>query len=238
MRQLTRTKRWFGTALVTAILLGPTASVAAAAEIWEILSFKQQGISDDVLIALIESDGSEFHLTAPDVQMLHNKGLSDRVILAMLKTAKKRGDVPAPPPPAVPRDVPLLPVDPNAPPPDQMPPSGLSAPVEIFTEPPPAEQPAEPPPPQIIEVYVPVPVEVPVVVSGSIAHHSRPPVASPPIVTAPAVKPEYWGWGGERRPGTWDEPSRVVVAKPAGPNNQVGSNGLGAQPTPKRIGGS
>jgi hypothetical protein len=90
----------------------------------------------------------------------------------------------------------------------------------------------------IQEVYVPIAVAVPVVVGaigGSNDHHVRPPVVAPPAV---AVQPQYWGWGGERRPGTWDPPSPVVVAKPAGANGQVGSNGLGAPGNPKRIGGS
>jgi len=227
-------KRALGTALVAAILLGPLASLAAGAEIWELLSFKRQGISDDVLIALIETDGSEFHLTAGDVQMLHDKGLSDRVILAMLKTAKKRVDAPAPPL-APQTDVPLLPVDPNAPPPDQQPPAGASTYVGA---PLPADDqtmapPPEPPAPLVQEIYV--PIAVPVVVGAVVSRPDHHPIAPQPV----AVKPEYWGWGGERRPGTWDPPSPVVVvAKPAGPSSSVGSNGLGAPGNPKKIGGS
>ena len=45
------------------------------------------GLSDEVLIALIETDGSTFQLSANDILQLHKAGLSNAVILAMQKTA-------------------------------------------------------------------------------------------------------------------------------------------------------
>jgi hypothetical protein len=79
------------------VLLGPMQGRASAVPIQELLEFKGK-LSDDVLVALIESDGSVFHLSIGDVAALKDKGLSEKVILAMLKTATKQATTPAPPP--------------------------------------------------------------------------------------------------------------------------------------------
>src|SRR5262249_20548976 len=79
------------------VLLGPMQGRASAVTIQELLEFKGK-LSDDVLVALIESDGSVFHLSIGDVASLKEKGLSEKVILAMLKTAtKERATTPAAP---------------------------------------------------------------------------------------------------------------------------------------------
>jgi hypothetical protein len=64
-------------------------TVATTTTIRELLQLKAAGVSDDVLIALIESDGSVFRLTAEDIIDLRRQGLSERVILAMLATARR-----------------------------------------------------------------------------------------------------------------------------------------------------
>ena len=79
------------------VLLGPMQGRASAVTIQELLEFKGK-LSDDVLVALIESDGSVFHLSIGDVAALKEKGLGEKVILAMLKTATKPATRPAPPP--------------------------------------------------------------------------------------------------------------------------------------------
>jgi hypothetical protein len=114
--------------------------------------------------------------------------------------------------------------------------SGREAPVEVpppLTEPPPNQEPPEPqvvvidhhdqPVERIREVPVAVPVFIPV--SSSRLRHrpidrsfdasefvpfqSGPPAARP--VRAP--EPVYWGWGGKRRPDSWD-PARGEVKPP------------------------
>ena len=75
------------------VLLGPMQGRASAVTIQELLEFKGK-LSDDVLVALIESDGSVFHLSIGDVAALKDKGLSEKVILAMLKTATKQATTP------------------------------------------------------------------------------------------------------------------------------------------------
>ena len=113
------------------VLLGPMQGRASAVTIQELLEFKGK-LSDDVLVALIESDGSVFHLSIGDVAALKDKGLSEKVILAMLKTATKQQTTPAPPP-MVPQPQPVY-----APPP-----------ADPYGQPPQYAQ--EPPPPVIYD---------------------------------------------------------------------------------------
>ena len=71
------------------LVLMVTAAPAFAVTIRDLLNLKAAGMSDDILIALIQTDGSIFHLTADDVIALNRQGLSERVILAMIETARK-----------------------------------------------------------------------------------------------------------------------------------------------------
>src|SRR5215467_7191414 len=75
--------------LVAAVLLGPAACLAFSTTVEDLIKLKNNKVSDDVLIALIESDGSVFYLNADDIVALKQKGLSEKVILAMLATATK-----------------------------------------------------------------------------------------------------------------------------------------------------
>jgi hypothetical protein len=172
------------------ILAGPLAGPASAVTIRELLDYKGR-LSDDILVALIESDGSVFHLSIADVASLREKGLSDRVIIAMLKTAH-RNDPPAAPAPAPAPDV--------QPPPDAS--SSSDAPDQMYAEQQPQPEmpvsapsapliePSQAPPADTVVEYVPYPVYVTV-----------------PIVVkphpAPAPSPVYWGWNGQRRPDSW-----------------------------------
>ena len=84
MRHLT-----LATLLTGGLLTGPLAAPAAAVGVEELFSLKANGLSDDVLVALIESDGSVFQLLPEDVVMLYRRGLSERVILAMIRTSRR-----------------------------------------------------------------------------------------------------------------------------------------------------
>jgi hypothetical protein len=106
---------------------------ASAVSTRDLVELAKAGLSDDVLVALIEADGTEFHLDAPKILELRAAGLSERVIMAMIKNTR-----PAP-----------LPDDSTA---QAAPPAPAGAPqndpyfVIIGDKPP------EPPPPQ--ETYV------------------------------------------------------------------------------------
>ena len=61
-------------------LFAATASAATTAA--QLVDLSKAGLGDDVLVELIQTDGSTFQLSAADILSLHRQGLSDRVILA------------------------------------------------------------------------------------------------------------------------------------------------------------
>ncbi len=156
----------------------------------EIVQLSRAGLTDEVLLALIEVDQRVFAIDSETLTMLKEAGVSDRVIVAIVKS----GRVPPPQP--------------------------AREPVEISQ--------TDPPEPQVIvieheqpvvrEVVVPVavPVYVPVVTQRrarvrqldhgvNLLPYGN---AVPPAIylTDTPVKkrePEYWGWGGKRRPDAW-----------------------------------
>lgn len=68
------------------LLLGPAVSQAFAVSIRDLVELNRAGLSDAVLVALIETDGSRFTLSADDIRNLKDQGLSDAVIVAMIRT--------------------------------------------------------------------------------------------------------------------------------------------------------
>jgi hypothetical protein len=154
-------------------LSGGVASAATTAS--QLVDLSRAGLDDDILIALIQTDGSTFQLTAADILALHKRGLSDRVIRAMQETSRPPVPVPVPMP---------MPVAPEA--------------VDV-----------PPPPPPVVNVYQTVTQHV----DAPAAQVSQPdyaiPVAVPVYLRAPVAQqprreePVYWGWGGQRRPDSW-----------------------------------
>ena len=171
--------------LSLAILTGPAVANAYAVTIRDLVELSKEGVSDAILIALIETDGSRFKLTPDDIRGIRAQGLSDAVIVAMIRTR--------------PSAAPLR--DGVA---ESLPPAPAPAPRErevIYVESPPVtvtqtvtrrvEAPREPPRVEYAPVYVPVYV----------------PARKP--VEEKKEEPVYWGWGGKRRPDAWKEP--VVI---------------------------
>jgi hypothetical protein len=186
MRPLARTF------VVAALLLLPITATAQTLTIRDLVALNQAGLGDDVLIALIEADGSVFRLSPLDVLELKKQGLSDPLLIKMIQTVKP---APLPPPPAPPRDSHARYDDPDpspAPRPAAPPPVVVQQTVvqEVRVEAP--RQPRE-------REYVQVPVYVPVAVQP------RRPVKEP--------EPVYWGFGGQRRPDSW-EPAKTTPDKP------------------------
>lgn len=81
--------RFISSALFAAFLTGPLVSAASAASVDDLVNLKANGLSDQLLIELIEIDGSSFQLTADDVIALHKRGLSDTVLRAMIRTGRQ-----------------------------------------------------------------------------------------------------------------------------------------------------
>jgi len=97
MRQIRRV------VLAVLLVIGPAATFAHAVTVADLINLRANGVSDEILIALIQNDGTVFKLSADDVLDLRKRGLSDRVVLAMLLSGR-RGQTNAPTPtPAPPR---------------------------------------------------------------------------------------------------------------------------------------
>lgn len=177
-----------------ALLVAVSATPASAVTIRDLLNLKAAGLSDDILIALIETDGSIFRLSADDIISLHKQGLSERVILAMIDTARRAlAAVPQFPEPQ--SDLAVLPEEPTEPP----------VTVNVTQT---NEQIVEVPVPQVVEVPVAIPVAVPVVIRDKDRdrHHD-----------GGRSQPVYWGYGGERRPDSWPA---ARTPPPKGKNRQ------------------
>ena len=80
--------------LVCSLVTGPLASRASAVTVEELFNLKINGLSDEILVALLQSDGSVFQLLPEDVLMLYRRGLSEKVILAMIATSRRAPQVP------------------------------------------------------------------------------------------------------------------------------------------------
>lgn len=176
-----------------ALLIGPAVGRAYAVTIRDLVALSKEGVSDAVLVALIETDGSRFQLTPDDVRDVRAQGLSDAVIVAMIRTrpivAPARdaaASAPVPAPAAAPAPQPQPEVIARAPEPVivQAPPVTVTQTVTQRVE-----VPYERPRVEQVPVYVPVYVAVP----------TRP-------VEVKKEEPVYWGWGGQRRPDAWKEP--------------------------------
>ena len=199
--------------LLAAVLLLTVAASAGAATIQDLIKLKAAGLSDDILIALIESDGSNFQLKADDVIALRKQGLSEKVIMAMLATSFKRPAAPPAAAPPVPTQT-RAPVTVNIG-------DGASTAPQAYGEP---EQERS-----TLHVDVPQPAAPPVVINVTQRVEQRvepqsdryaqpiystypyysyvgAPVFVPPV--APVAPPVYWGFGGQLRPGSWKPTKR------------------------------
>ena len=172
-----RTRRPFIVAAIVLLgLLGPAVSRAFAVTIRDLVALSREGVTDPVLVALIETDGSRFVLTADDIRDLRQQGLSDTVIVAMIRTARTPVVQPAAP-------------------------VALEPAAETIAAPQPAPIVVNQNVVQKVEVQAPrrqvdySPVYVPVYV----------PVPTKPVEVK-KEEPVYWGWGGQRRPDAWKEP--------------------------------
>lgn len=122
--------------LIAVVVL--SASPAQAITVRDIIELSKTGLSDEILLAIIETERKVFPVDPTTLKLLKDSGVSERVILAMVKSGRTQPvEQPAPAPP--------LPV-PVAPAPE---------PRVIVIE-------HHDPAPPVREVAVPVPVYVPV----------------------------------------------------------------------------
>lgn len=173
--------------LASAVLfLLPLAAPAEALTIRDVIELTRAGVSEDVLLALIEVDGGVFAVDAETIKTLNDGGVSQRVIVALVRSGRER-----PLEPPAPAPVP----EPAAQPPQVV--------VLDHHDAPPAR-----------EVVVPVPVYIPVLTvphrrvprthtdSAFVPFQSGPPAVRP-VEVQREKKPVYWGFGGKLRPDAW-----------------------------------
>ena len=83
-------------ALVVLLLAGP-ATRAEALTIRDVIELTKAGISDEVLLALIDVDGGVYANDAATLKRLKEAGVSERVMVALVRSGRERR-LPEPPP--------------------------------------------------------------------------------------------------------------------------------------------
>ena len=182
-------------ALVALLLAGLSAS-AEALTIKDVIELSRAGLGDEVLLALIEVDGGVYAIDPGTLKSLKDAGVSERVIVALIRSGRQQRLAPEPPPV----------VDPVQ---------------EAAATPPPVVVIDHHEPEQVREVMVPVPVPVYVPVptrhprTRDVIHttettyvpfQSGQPVQRPSTERRSEPSNTYWGFGGKLRSDAWGQP--------------------------------
>lgn len=137
-RSRSRTSAIAFVAACAVLLVVGTPTVARAVSTRDLIELSKAGLGDEVLVALIEADGTVFHLDAPKVLELRAAGVSERVITAMIRNGSHAATAAA----SVATDVqPAAAAPPSSPP---MPPEQVGAPYFVVIG---EREPSPPPPP-------------------------------------------------------------------------------------------
>ena len=177
------------------LLLAGAVGRAEALTIRDVIELTKAGVSEEVLLALIDVDGGVYASDTETLKALKEAGVSERVMVALVRSGRER----------------KLP-EPTLPP----------APQGEAQAPAPPVVAVEHHEPQVQQVVVPVPVYVPVYTSRARAHRDPyvtqrvvtgdfapsnyvPFTPAPPVIRqhVEPVPPVYWGFGGKRRPDAW-----------------------------------
>ena len=169
--------------LPVGMVLLALATPAEAVTIRDIVDLSRAGMSEEVLLALIEVDGGIFRIDTETLTMLKREGVSERVIVAMVKSGRNRPAEELPPPPV---EVVQMPAPP---------------PVVVIDH-------QERPVPVPVPVYVPVyPRHDRYGYDRRIDYADRDFIDRDPLTGRPEspkpAEPVYWGFGGKRRPDAW-----------------------------------
>jgi len=120
---------------VLSLVLSLAAGRAEAVTVRDVIELSKAGLSDSVLLALIDVDRSVFAMDASTLKQLKSAGVSDAVIVAMIKSGRE-ARVEAPPPlvqePAPMPDAQEPTPQPMAPPPAPYP---VAVPVPVYVLP-------------------------------------------------------------------------------------------------------
>ena len=184
--------------LVAVLLLTLVPTRASALTVRDVIELTRAGLGDEILLALIDVDPSVFPIDSTTLKRLKEEGVSERVILAMIRSARMPAVTPEP-----------VAVEQPAPAPEPQ--------VVVIEH-------HEPPQVREVEVPVAVPVYIPVSTRGhhgsghdrtdsdhkgdssdDSAHRER----------GRRSEPVYWGNGGKLRPDAWQPSSgRSTRKKP------------------------
>ncbi len=189
--------------VVGVVLWISTAVPVSAVSVRDIVELSRAGLGDEVILALIDIDPVRYDLDAQRVLELKDAGVSERVLAAMLRSGRSAPPVVTPVPPA------------------SGPASGPARPARTMMDWPAPALTIWP----VFQTVVRSPVKLGRRRHGEPRAQSLRPFAfgvdpfafgvdpffAPSRVTkpvAPLPPPVYWGWGGQRRPDTWDPAPR------------------------------
>ena len=172
---------------------------AEAVTVRDLIELSKAGLGDEVLIALIEVDRQVFNIDTATLKKMKDAGVSEAVIVALIRSGRTPRAEPAPAAVPVPEPQPREPEV-----------------IVIDHRDAPAPAPVAYPVPVAVPVYVPVGTGS----YGSFRHQTvtttlqtdhglvraRVPVPANCVKAAPV----YWGFGGKLRPGSWEPPPMVV----------------------------
>jgi len=163
--------------VVIALFLSLVAGRAEALSVRDVIELSKAGLSDSVLLALIDVDRSMFSIDPATLKQLKTAGVSDAVIVAMIRSGREP-----------------QPVEATRPIPQQ--PAPLPEPSQT-AEPVPMPQPA--PYPVTYPVAVPVPVFVTVPMASADRRHVKSVLIAPQAVPPNCVTAGVpnWGFGGK-----------------------------------------
>lgn len=190
------------TVMACVAALALTAGRAEALSVRDLIELSKAGLGEPVLLALIDVDHSVFAIDTASLKQLKDAGVTDTVIIAMIRSGRQ--PPPEPDPAAAPEPVPV-----QEPPP--MPEPQVVV-IDHYDAPPPVYYP------------VAVPVYIPVATGAFVNGRHRPDTVTTTFATdqglvrarvpVPAncvkAQPVYWGFGGRLRPGSWEPPPTVV----------------------------
>ena len=187
--------------LALSMLMLPLSAVRSdAVTIRDVVELSKAGLSDDVLVALIEVDQSVFSIDAATLKMLKQSGVSEPVIVAMIRSGRTRTAQPDVPEPAQP---PVAAPDPQ--------------PQVIVIDHHDAPVVREVPVPVAVPVFIQVPrfrsavdhvrIDRLDAVAPQDIHPEQPGIRQLQHQRdARCAPPVYWGFGGQLRPGSWEPP--------------------------------
>jgi hypothetical protein len=178
-------------AVILALVFSGFASAAQALTIRDVIELSKAGLGEEVLLAVIEVDGGVFSVDTATIKSLKDAGVTERVIVALVRSGRDRAMQEPPPVPVVVEDPP--------------PPRPQVVVIEHRE-------------PQVQQVVVPMPVYIPVATGHTRGRRGQTSTVESTYVPfqsgLPAVrpvqqetKPVYWGFGGKLRPDAWGQPA-------------------------------